>query len=63
MVSNNLLYIHLRLNKVFGTTGTKPFAGFTILPVGNFFQLPPVGGRPVYAEYKNKNSGQNLNSL
>ena len=54
MVSNNLLYyIYLRLNEIFRTADTKPFAALTILAVGDFFQLQPVGGLPVYAEYKN----------
>ena len=62
MVSSNLLYyIHLRLNEIFGTTNTEPFAGLTILAVGGFFQLPPVEGRPVYTDYKS--AWQNLNSL
>ena len=62
ILSNNFLYyIHLRLNEIFGTTKIEPFAGVTILAVGDFFQLPPVGGSPVYAEYKN--TWQNLNSL
>ena len=53
IVSNNLLYyIHLRLNKFFRITGTEPLADLNILEVGDFFQLPPVEGRPVYAEYK-----------
>ena len=43
MVSNNLLYyIHLRLNEIFGTTNIEPFAGLTILVVGDFFQLSPA---------------------
>ena len=62
MVSNNLLYyIHLRLNESFGTTDIEPFAGLTILAVGDLFQLPPVGGLPVYSDYKN--TWHNLNSL
>ena len=62
MVSSNLLYyIHLRLNEIFGTTNTEPFAGLTILAVGGFFQLPPVEGSPVYIDYKS--AWQNLNSL
>ena len=62
MVSTNLLYyIHLRLNEIFGTTDIEPFADLTILAVGDFFQLPSVGGSPVYAEYKK--TWQNLNSL
>ena len=45
MVSTNLLYyIHLRLNEIFGTTDIEPFADLTILAVGDFFQLPSVGG-------------------
>ena len=53
MVSNNLLYyIHLRLNEIFVTADTEPFAGLIILAVGDFFQLSPVGGLPVYAGYK-----------
>ena len=48
MVSNNLLYyIHLRLNEIFRITGTEPLADLNILAVVDFFQLPPVGGRPV----------------
>ena len=62
MVSNNLLYyIHLRLNEIFGTADIELFAGLTILAVVDFFQLPPVGASPVYAEYKN--TRQSLNSL
>ena len=48
MISNNLLfYVHLRLNEI-----CKPFAGISVITVGDFLQLPPVGGRPVYADYK-----------
>ena len=62
MVSNNLVYyIHLRLNEIFGTADIERFAGLTILAVVDFFQLPPVGASPVYAEYKN--TWQSLNSL
>ena len=62
MVSNNLLYyIHLRLNEIFGTADIELFAGLTILAVVDFFQLPPVGASPVYAECKN--TRQSLNSL
>ena len=62
MVLNNLLYyIHLRLNEFFRITGTEPLADLNILAVGDFFQLPPVGRRPVYAEYKS--TWQNLNFI
>ena len=62
MVLNNFLYyIHLRLNEFFRITGTEPLADLNILAVGDFFQLPPVRQRPVYAEYKS--TWQNLNFI
>jgi len=45
MVSNKLmLYIHQRLLDIFGYSGrfTKPFAGITVILVGDLHQLPPV---------------------
>ena len=56
-----LYYIHLPLNEIFGTADTETFAGLTILDVGDFFQLSPIEGLPVYAEYKM--NYQNLNPL
>ena len=54
MVSNDLLYyVHLRLNKIFGCVTNESCAGIPVIAVGDFFQLPPVGERPVYANYKN----------
>ena len=54
MVSNNwLFYVHLRLNEVFGTLNDKKFADISFKTVDAFSQLPPVGVRPVYADYKN----------
>ena len=50
MVSNlTLLYIHLRLVEIFGCSDNVPFAGITVIAVGDFYQLPPVQQRPVYA--------------
>ena len=62
MVSNDLLlHIHLRLTEIFASKGNFPFAGFTVIAVGDFLQLPPVRARPIYAEYKN--TWHNLDSL
>ena len=62
MVSNDLLfYVHLRLNEIFGSVNNEPFAGITVITVGDFFQLPPVRGEPVYATYRN--TWQNFESL
>ena len=62
MVSNDLLFhIHLRLTEIFGSLNDQPFAGVSVISVGDFLQLPPVGGKPVYANYKD--NWQNFNSL
>ena len=54
MVSNELLfYVHLRVNEIFGSVNNDPFAGMTVIVIGDLLQLPPAGGRPVYASYKN----------
>ena len=59
MVSNDFLfYVHLRLNKIFGSVNNE---GITVITVGDFFQLPPVRGEPVHATYKN--TWQNFESL
>ena len=50
---DSLYYVNLRLNEIFGCVTNELFAGITVIVVGNFLQLPPVGGRPVYANYKN----------
>ena len=46
-------FVHLRLNEILGSVNNEPFVGITVITVGDFFQLPPVGGKPVYATYKN----------
>ena len=62
MVSNlQLLYVHLRLIEIFGCSDNIPFAGLSIIVVGDFYQLPPVQQRTVYADYKD--TWQNLAHL
>ena len=54
MVSNVLLYhMHLRLIESFGCSDYKPFVVLSVIAVGDLYHLPPAGGKPVYAEYKN----------
>ena len=49
MVSSQLLVkIHSRLRENFGVTDETPFAGNSILLVGDFYQLSPVKSRPVF---------------
>ncbi|XP_057299096.1 uncharacterized protein LOC130629775 [Hydractinia symbiolongicarpus] len=53
MVSNKLLlHIHQRLSEIFGCADDIPFAGISVIACGDFYQLPPIQARPVYAEYK-----------
>ena len=59
MVSNlQLWYIHLRLVEIFACSINIPFAGITVIPSGDFHQLPPVQQKSVYAEYSD--AWQNL---
>ena len=54
MVSNKLLFhVHDRLLDIFGRKDNAPFAGLTVLVVGDFYELPPIGAKPDYAEYNN----------
>jgi ATP-dependent DNA helicase PIF1 len=38
-----------RLQAIFPATSDWPLEGINILICGDFFQLPPVGGKPLYA--------------
>ena len=54
MFSNLLLYhIRLRLVEIFCCSDNQPLAGLSAIAVGDLYQLPPVGGKPVYAECNN----------
>ena len=50
MVSSMLLYqVNQRLNEIFGYSDQLPFAGMPVIVYGDFYQLPPVRGFPVYS--------------
>ena len=50
MVSSMLLYqVNQRLNEIFGYSDQLPFAGMSVIVCGDFYQLPPVRGLPVYS--------------
>ena len=54
MVSNKLmLYIHQRLVDIFGyaENSSVPFAGITMIFVGDLYQPSPVLQKPIYADY------------
>ncbi|XP_057292675.1 uncharacterized protein LOC130621409 [Hydractinia symbiolongicarpus] len=53
IVSNKLLlHIHQWLTEIFGCTDDIPFAGISVIACGDFYQLPPIQVRPIYADYK-----------
>ena len=49
------------MTEIFGFVNDQPFVGVSVITVGDFFQLPPVGRKQVYAN--DKNNWQNFNSL
>ena len=51
MVDHNLLaYVHGRLRQIKQTGDHSPFGKVCIVAVGDFFQLSPVRGKPLYLE-------------
>ena len=51
-----IFHVYLQLTEKF-----QPFTVVSVIAAGDLFQLPPAGGKPVYANYKN--NWQNINPL
>ena len=53
MVSNlKLKHPHERLNQIFGIPDDVLFAGLGVIVFGDFYQLPPIKGQPVFSPFK-----------
>ena len=64
MLSNlNLVYIHLRLEELFGGSGDEYFGSMNMLFVGDILQLPPVTGSPVFEKLCNKLIANRMGSI
>ncbi|XP_077378697.1 uncharacterized protein LOC144019426 isoform X12 [Festucalex cinctus] len=51
MVDHKMLsYIHGRLRQIKQTGDLYPFGKVSVIAVGDFFQLPPVKGKPLYVD-------------
>jgi len=61
MVSNyRLKHIHQRLCEVMNVSYDIPFAGLTVIVVGDLHQLPPIRAKPVFTLFENKDVCSNL---
>ena len=50
VVSSVLFFqVNKRLTEIFRYSGKEPFAGLPVIVCGDFYQLPPVKGSPVYS--------------
>ena len=50
MVSSVLFFqTNQQLNEIFGYSGEELFAGLVVIVYGDFYQLPPVKGSPIYS--------------
>ncbi|KAJ8042548.1 ATP-dependent DNA helicase PIF1 [Holothuria leucospilota] len=47
---NMLMYIHARLQQIIRTSHTIPFGNVAVLAVGDFHQIPPVKGKPLFKQ-------------
>nr|XP_057920504.1 uncharacterized protein LOC131117065 [Doryrhamphus excisus] len=64
MVDHKLLtYIHGRLRQIKQTGDYAAFGNVSIIAVGDFYQLPPVKGKPLYVEDATFNLWTNLFSV
>ena len=58
MLSGKLLYqVHRCLNEIFHPLQDIPFGGKAVLVCGDFYQLPPVQGKPVFMFNETNTSG------
>lgn len=61
MVDHHLLsYVHGRLRQIKQTGDYSVFGKVSIVAVGDFYQLPPVKGTPLYADAKGVNLWDNI---